>query len=631
MDTLVPFDLGAVLIGGACRFRVWAPRAQFVTLRLLGDSDDLMAESQEHRAPMALKERGYHEAVVEGVRAGQRYVYRLEEGPDRPDPASRWQPEGVHAPSVVVDLSFPWTDQGWAGLAPRDYVIYEVHIGAFTPEGTFDAAVGQLDRLAELGVTAVEVMPVAAYPGARNWGYDGVSPFAVHHAYGGPRGLQRFVDACHARGLACLLDVVYNHLGPEGNYLRDFGPYFTNRYTNPWGDALNFDGAGSDEVRRFFLANALQWQRDFHLDGLRLDAVDTIKDGTARHFLAELADATAEMSRATGRPFHLIAETDQNDARLLLPRDGGGYGLGGQWADDFHHATHALLTGERTGYYADFATVEHLARAYRRGYAYTGQFSTYRQRRHGGSSSGLDAHQFVWCIQNHDQVGNRARGDRLSTLVDFESLKLAAGLLLLSPFTPMLFMGEEYGEEAPFAYFTSHEDGHLVEAVRRGRTAEFAAFAWQGPVPDPQAEETFLRCKLRPGLATEGKHRTLHDLYRELLRLRREACVPPARGMGDAGEDAFDVRVLPGDVLEVRRSPRTRDGESLPPLVLLYSLPGEDGSPEAEWAHPGRWRKLIDSAESRWAGPGERLPDLADGPFRLEMPRSSFALYRREA
>ena len=337
------------------------------------------------------------------------------------------------------------------------------------PEGTFDGAIAQLDRLCDLGVTAVELMPVSQFSGARNWGYDGVYPFAVQASYGGALGLKRFVDECHARGLAVVLDVVYNHVGPEGNYLRDFGPYFTDQYRTPWGDALNFDGPGSDQVRDFFLANALMWQTDFHIDALRLDAVHAIKDTSAYPFLAELADVCREHAAKLGRKFYLIAESDQNDARLVRSSEKGGHGLDAVWSDDYHHAVHCLLTGEREGYYQDFGELEHLALAYSDGFTYAGQHSPFRDRRHGNSAIDLEPWRFVVCCQNHDQIGNRARGERLPSLCDWESVKLAAGLVLLSPHVPLLFMGEEYGETAPFLYFVSHQDPALVEAVRQGR------------------------------------------------------------------------------------------------------------------------------------------------------------------
>lgn len=434
--------LGAASLGdGRCRFTVWAPAAEKVEVRLL--------TPRPRVATLDRGGQGYHHGVLEGVERGSLYVYRLDGGPERADPASRSQPQGVHGPSEVVDPQFPWEDVSWVGPRLQDYILYELHVGTFTREGTFDAIIPHLTDLRELGVTAIELMPVAQFPGTRNWGYDGVFPFAVQDSYGGPAGLKRLVNACHREGLAVVLDVVYNHLGPEGNTLGDFGPYFSERYRSPWGPALNFDGPGSDEVRRFFIENALAWITDYHVDALRLDALHAILDLSAYPFLAELAAAVRERAARLHRRVYLIAESDLNDPKLVRPPEVGGYGLDAQWNDDFHHALHALLTGERTGYYEDFGTVAHLARAFTEGYVYTGQYSVYRRRRHGVPARALPAHAFAVFAQNHDQVGNRMRGERLSALVPFEALKLAAAVVLLSPYLPLLFMGEEYGETAP--------------------------------------------------------------------------------------------------------------------------------------------------------------------------------------
>lgn len=479
-------SLGATYLGdGRCRFRVWAPLADSVAVHIVAP--------RERLEPLARGERGYYYGELEGVEPGNLYLYLLDGRKERPDPASRYQPQGVHGPSQVVDPhAFAWSDSCWFGPAQQELIFYELHVGTFTLEGTFDAMIPHLEGLRELGVTAVELMPVAQFPGSRNWGYDGVYPFAVQNSYGGPEGLMRLVDACHRCGLAVFLDVVYNHLGPEGNYLGDFGPYFTDRYRTPWGLALNFDGADSDEVRRFFIENALYWLTEFHIDGFRLDAIHAITDKGALPFLEELAAAVHRRAERLGRRVYVIGESDLNDPRVIQPRVVGGYGLDGQWSDDFHHALHSLLTGERSGYYQDFGKLVHLARAFREGYVYTGQYSAYRRRQHGDWPRLCDACQFVVFAQNHDQVGNRARGERLSTLVSFDGLKLAAGMVLLSPFVPLLFMGEEYGETAPFLYFTSHSDPTLVEAVRKGRLEEFAAFGCEDEVPDPQDEATFL-------------------------------------------------------------------------------------------------------------------------------------------
>jgi maltooligosyltrehalose trehalohydrolase len=423
-------------------------------------------------------DRGWWHAHVPSGAPGLDYAFSLDGGEPLPDPRSPWQPRGVHAPSRLVDHQrFSWTDQRWQAPPLGSAVIYELHVGTFSPEGTFDGVIGRLEHLAGLGVTHVELMPVAEFPGVRGWGYDGVDLWAPHHAYGGPDGLKRLVDACHARGLAVLLDVVYNHLGPSGNYLGRFGPYFTSRFRTPWGDAMNFDGAGSDEVRRFVCDNARMWLRDYHVDGLRLDAVHAIADGSAVHILEQLAQEVEKLAASLGRHLVLIAESNLNDPRIVQPPSAGGYGIDAQWNDDFHHALHTVLTGERHGYYADFGRLADLATAFRRGFVYAGEYSVFRDRRHGRPAIGVSGNRFVVSAQNHDQVGNRALGERASLLMSEGRLHIAAALLLTSPFVPMLFQGEEWGASTPFLYFTDHAEPELVEAVRKGRCQEFAAFA----------------------------------------------------------------------------------------------------------------------------------------------------------
>lgn len=566
---------------------------------------------------------GYHRAVVEGLRPGARYLYSLGGVKECPDPASRFQPLGVHGASQLDSGSFEWTDQGWQGLPLEDYVLYEIHLGTFTPEGTLDSAAAALDELRELGISAVELMPVAQFPGERNWGYDGVYPFAVQASYGGPQALKRFVNACHARGLAAVVDVVYNHLGPEGNYLADFGPYFTGRYRGLWGSAVNFDGPESGEVRRYFIENALYWITEFHFDALRLDAIHGIFDFSSQPFLGELGARVHERAERLGRKVYVIAESDLNDSRVMAPAAQGGCSLDAQWSDDFHHALHTLLTGERAGYYQDFGQLGQLAKAFREGYVYSGEYSAYRRRRHGNSSRALEARQFVVFAQNHDQVGNRLRGDRLASLVSFESLKLAAGVVILSPFIPLLFMGEEYGETAPFLYFISHGDPAVVEATRRGRRQEFAAFAWEGEIPDPQDEATFLRSKIHPELRRQGRHRTLAQFYQELLRLRRSR---PA------------LRHLSKETLEVKTSEEGRV------LTLRRWHAGDEvwaafrfGDQVASLAVPvpsGAWRKELDSEDERWGGSGSLLPDRLEGRAERSLllePRAFVVLSRPSA
>ncbi|MHB1035880.1 MAG: malto-oligosyltrehalose trehalohydrolase [Pirellulales bacterium] len=502
---------------GSVVWRVWAPRSSAVSL-VTSSSD----ESAKHA--MVGEGNGYFVHRQERVSEGLTYAYKLDDGREYPDPASRWQPNGVHRPSAVFfPDSHGWSDASWRGIPRDELVVYELHVGAFTPEGTFEAIVPRLAQLLSLGVTAIELMPVAQFAGDRNWGYDGVYPYAVQMSYGGPRGLQRFVDAAHQAGMAVILDVVYNHLGPEGNYLGKYGPYFTERYRTPWGGAVNFDGPQCDPVRQFVIDNACTWVRDFHADGLRLDAVHAIYDFGCRHILADIQAAVQREAVHAGRTVHVIAESDQNDVRLIHPTARGGYGLDGVWSDDFHHSIHALLTGQRDGYYLDFGEPEHLVKAFNDVFVYDGGYSPFRRRRHGSRVGAIDRTRFVECVQNHDQVGNRARGDRLTTLVDPASQRLACGLLLLSPCVPLLFMGQEYGEERPFPFFCSFDDPVLVEAVRRGRREEFAslAFDWGTEIPDPQAAGTFAAAKLDWTWPEGSARAQMRQLYQDLLAARR--------------------------------------------------------------------------------------------------------------
>jgi maltooligosyltrehalose trehalohydrolase len=509
-------ERGAVpLADGSTRFSVWAPKARLVELVLLRDG-----KAESH--PLVRGSDGVHGGTVRRVPAGSDYSYRLDGGPHRPDPVSRWRPLGVHGPSRVVDpAAFQWSDAAWRGLETADLVIYELHVGTFSSAGTFDGVIERLPALRELGVTALEIMPVAEFPGGRNWGYDGTSPYAVQSTYGGPNGLKRLVDAAHRAGLAVLLDVVYNHLGPEGNYLGDFGPYFSDRYRTTWGEGFNLDGPDSDEVRRYLVDNAVYWVTEFHLDGLRLDAADRIVDLSPVHLAEEIGEAVHAQGEALGRRTLVIAEIDANDPRWVRERAVGGYGLDAHWSDDFHHAVHVALTGEHTGYYADFTAPGALAKVLGERYVNDGRYSPHRRRRHGRPAVDVPADRFVVCVQNHDQTGNRARGERLAALVSPAALRLAAGILLLSPYVPLLFMGEEHGETNPFLYFVSHGDPALVEAVREGRRREFESFAWGGDIPDPQAEATFEAS--RPGWerAESPSGARLRALYRDLLRLRR--------------------------------------------------------------------------------------------------------------
>ena len=490
------------------RFEVWAPNADRVLLILRGDA-----------VFMERGERGWWSAEAEAS-PGDYYGFSFDGVETLPDPRSPYQPLGVNGASRLVDHSaFPWSDADFVAPRLQDAVVYEMHVGTFTPEGTFEAALTKLDHLTDLGVTHVELMPVAEFPGDHGWGYDGVDLFAPHHAYGGPEGLKKLVDGCHKRGLGVLLDVVYNHLGPSGNHLGRFGPYFTRKYATPWGEAVNFDDAESDQVRAFFVDNALMWLRDYHFDGLRLDAVHAILDQSALSILEEITD---EVHAAMPEKL-VIAESDLNDPRLIADKERGGYGMDAQWSDDFHHATHALLTEETTGYYADFGRLEHLATALRQGFVYAGNFSGFRRRNHGKLPEGIPGHRFLGYAQNHDQVGNRAKGERLSHLVSHEQLKLAAALVLTAPFTPMLFQGEEWGATSPFRYFTDHDDPRLAKAVSNGRKREFEAFGWDpDEVPDPQDPATFEASKLAWPEIQQERHADLLAWHKRLIALRKD-------------------------------------------------------------------------------------------------------------
>lgn len=607
-------DIGAtVLDDDNVRFRVWAPQADGISVRIV--------TSAESRLVSLRKEgRGYFSVVVDGVREGDRYLYLLDDRSERPDPASRFQSDGVHGLSQIVDpRGFSWTDGAWKGMPLEEFLLYELHVGTCSVEGTFEALIPWLDYLLDLGITAIELMPVAQFPGERNWGYDGVNLFAPQNSYGGPHGLKKLVDACHRKGLAVVLDVVYNHLGPEGNYLHGFGPYFTDRYHTPWGEALNFDGPYSDEVRRYFFDNALYWICEYHVDALRLDAVHGIFDFSARHFLEELASEVHQEAEKLGRKVYVLAESDLNDVRLVNPLDKGGYGLDGQWNDDFHHILHTLLTGEKDGYYQDFAGVGQLATSFHERFVYSGQYSHFRHRRHGNSAVGRPARQFVVFAQNHDQVGNRMFGERLATLVPFESLKLAAGTLLLSPYIPLLFMGEEYGEAAPFLYFISHSDPGLVDAVREGRKQEFRSFASRGEPPDPGSVETFLRSKLDPGTRFAGNHAVLLQFHKTLIALRKNIPALAVSGTNALRVSAQEEHKL----LVVERW----QGDCL--VACLFNFSEQDGNVRLPGIE-GRWRKLLDSSDTTWHGAGAVLPDRIAAATSAVMRGRSCAVYLLE-
>ncbi|MGI8941665.1 MAG: malto-oligosyltrehalose trehalohydrolase [Actinomycetota bacterium] len=489
---------------------VWAPSAERVDVTV-----------RDRTAALRPAARGWWRADV-SIDHGDDYTFSLDGGEGRPDPRSAWQPKGVHGPSRHVDHDrFMWTDAHWCPPPLRSAVIYELHVGTFTPEGTFEAVIERIDYLASLGVTAIELLPANEFPGERGWGYDGVNLYAPHHAYGGPEGLKKLVGACHGAGLAVIMDVVYNHLGPAGNYLGEFGPYFTDTYKTPWGDAVNLDQAGSSEVRNFFIDNALMWLRDYHCDGLHVDAVHALLDRSALHFLEELTQRVRRYEAEANRPSWLIAESDLNDPRLVRSPAIGGFGMDAQWSDDWHHALHSLLSGERDGYYADFGSLSQVARALRHAYVFSGDYSDFRSRNHGRPTTGLPGSRFLGYLQNHDQIGNRAVGDRSSTLMSTGLLKVGAALVFTAPFVPLLFMGEEWGATTPWQYFTDH-DAELGRAVSEGRRREFEAFRWApDDVPDPQDEQTFARSKLDWSEASGEPHAALFEWHRELIALRR--------------------------------------------------------------------------------------------------------------
>ena len=560
---------------------------------------------------------GWFVAAAGAAATDGTYLLSVDGGGPMPDPRSASQPEGVHGPSQLIDhAAFPWSDQQWHGLALADAVIYELHVGTFSEAGTFDGVAGKLPHLLDLGVNAIELMPVATFPGRRGWGYDGVDLFAPHPAYGGSEGLKRLVDACHRAGIAVVMDVVYNHLGPDGNHLGDFGPYFTDLYRTPWGEALNFDGPDSDEVRRFFVDNAVSWLRDYHCDGLRLDAVHAILDTSAVHVLEQLQREVRALQTDVEHDLWLIAESDANDPRVVTAVERGGYGFDGQWSDDFHHALHAVLTGEHDGYYEDFGTLADLGTALRQAYVYAGRYSRYRRRTHGRLPAGIPGRAFLGYVQDHDQVGNRARGERISALLSPAMCKLAAALVLFSPFTPMLFAGEEWAASTPFLYFTDHHERDLARAVRRGRRREFAAFGWAPEdIPDPQDPSTFEASRLRWDEPDRDPHAGVLSWYRELLALRRRETSLRDGALADV-EVSYDeagrwIIVGRGDLVLACNLGPDAVRLDVNGTVLLASAPGVA-------RRDGRLELPADSAAARTAGaaprPARRPGTPAAGP-----------------
>jgi len=599
------------LVDGRCEFTVWAPSHEEVAVQIVSPS---------HRSlPMQKDEWGYFKVLAEDIEPGTLYFYKLGGESDKPDPASHSQPKDVHGPSEVIDhTKMNWTDRGWSGVPLEEMIIYELHVGTFTSEGTFEAVIPRLRELYEFGINAIELMPIGQFPGNRNWGYDGVFPYAAQHSYGGSEGLKKLVDAAHQQGIAIILDVIYNHFGPEGNYMSDYAPYFTESYQTAWGNAINFDKQYSYGVRNYFIENALYWFETFHIDALRLDASDNIFDIGVKHFLQELAENVDALSKKQGRKFYLTAENDLSDTKVIRSIESGGYGIDAQWNDAFHHCLHSLLTGEDAGYYEDYGRCEQLTKAFKEGFVYSGQYSRFRKKFHGSNSSAIPGHQFVVFIQNHDQVGNRALGDRLTHLVSFEALKLAAGVLLLAPNIPLIFMGEEYAEDAPFLYFVSHTDPDLIAVVREGRKKDFAAFQAEGEFIDPFSPDTFKKCQLNWGDRQEGRHKVLLDLYQHLIHLRRT--IPALK--------TLDKQNLEASVIEEDKLMFLQRWSQNSKIFCIMNFSEKDVSFNAT-PPSGSWQKILDSSEPKWMGLGSTLPDKLmqqDVAIRAH----SFVLYQLE-
>ncbi|WP_082213932.1 malto-oligosyltrehalose trehalohydrolase [Dyadobacter psychrophilus] len=575
--------IGVQCLGNRVKFTVWAPEKERMQLQL--------TSPRKQAFEMIKQEDGYFEFVLDEAGAGFQYFFSPNGNNRFPDPASQYQPEGVHGASEVVDHSaFRWEDQDWKGLPFEDLIIYELHVGTFTPEGTFEAIIPRLEKLAATGINAIELMPVNEFPGNRNWGYDGVYPYAVHSAYGGPDKLKSLVNAAHKAGIAVILDMVYNHLGPEGNYFGEFGPYFTDSYKTPWGRAINLDGEYSDGVREYFSENPVFWYEKYHLDGLRLDAIHTIYDNSAKHFWEVVYQKLNRARQQNGRSFHMIAESDLNSPHVVKSPEVGGLGFTAQWLDDFHHASYVLLDNQGRKRYEDFGQTSQLLKAYTDGFVHSGEYVKFRKRRHGASSVGISGTKFVVFNQNHDQIGNRVGGERLSMLVDFERQKLAAAVIMLSPYVPMLFMGEEYGEDAPFFYFVSHSDEELIQLVVEGRKKEFESFDWDSEPLNPQQEDTFNRSKIVWEKQAGGKYKIMHDWHKALITLRKTN--PALRNF-----DKNDIRATL--VNEGAFTLHRRSADQKEELLCLFSLTEQPTTFELP-AHQRAWTCILNSRDERW-------------------------------
>ncbi|MBI1255839.1 MAG: malto-oligosyltrehalose trehalohydrolase [Chloroflexi bacterium] len=615
--------LGAILLDdNQCEFRVWSPYAKAVDVHLIGAS-----KADDRYVSMARVENDLFRAVIENVMPGQLYRYRIDDKNEYPDPVSRSQPDGVSGASQVVDRRYLWKAESWIGLPLKDYLIYEIHVGTYSKEGTYQGAIPFLDELVELGVTAIELMPVAQFPGDRGWGYDGVFQFAPQNSYGTPDDFKALIDACHERGLAVILDVVYNHFGPEGNPLGHYAPYTTPIYKGPWGDAVNVDGKYSDEVRAFFIENAFYWVNEFRIDALRLDATHFIYDFSPYTFLEELTDKIDVLCQHSGRSIYLIAEDDRNLAKLVQPRDEGGIGMNAQWLDDFHHSLHTNMIGENFAYYQDFGQFWQLEQTFREGFVYTGQYAPNRKRRHGTSSADIPAERFIVFIQNHDQIGNRMPNDRITKIFSHAQFKLAIGTVLISPYLPMLFMGDEYGESAGFQYFIDYEGKDLLEAVRKGRVETFGFLMPPGTEPpDPGAKHSFTMSKLDHSLRDQGVHRVLFDYHKTLIALRKSI---PA--LSEPNKVRLEVQAYGRErVLYLRRW--NGDSEifaalsfSFDPVTIKLDVPG------------GKWKKQFDSADPRWNADSDLSSKAkahtlkSDGTVELTLPPHSFVLYLKNS
>ena len=595
-----------------CRFTVWAPEKKHVILHIVAPFDK--------EFPMVKNEEGYFSVEVETVEKELQYFFKPDGINDFPDPASQYQPDGVHGPSQTIDhSSFNWNDGNWKSIPINEMIIYELHVGTFTPEGTFEAIIDRLDDLKDVGINALELMPVFQFPGNRNWGYDGVYPYAVQNSYGAPEGLKKLVNACHQKGISVILDVVYNHLGPEGNYFSQFGPYFTTRYNTPWGDAINFDDAWSDGVREYFSGNVIHWLENYHIDALRFDAIHAIFDIGAVHFWALTHQKVKHLEDKMGRRFYLIAESDLNDPKIVKMPEQGGYGFDAQWLDDFHHALYTLINPEDKQRYYDFGSIDQLVKGYNEGFVHSGEWVKFRKKKYGASSANFPGDKFVIFIQNHDQIGNRADGKRLCSLVDFEKLKLASAAVFLAPYIPMLFMGEEYGDESPFLYFISHSDRDLIKAVQEGRNKEFADFGFDDNVADPQDENTFRQSILQWDKRNKDHHKMILEWHKELIRMRKTFA--PLKD--------FDKRNLQAKVINENSFVLYRHTAGMEEsMMCLFNFSEE----EVEYA-PALTQtaiKVFDSKDRQWTTQNKNAdphPDQVKPNQKISLQPSSVVVY----